>query len=142
MSPERQQQITIAHEQMLKRGWGFSSDGNGFGDPSATFTFVGNYNNGIVAGIFNHKDCVRAVYYAIEKVEGEKKPICTGCNKHPEDIEEYSEIASEIDTSLDVYVRNEEGTYNPSNGHFLCTDCYIEAGMPATDSNEPGWICP
>jgi hypothetical protein len=28
-------------------------------------------------------------------------------------------------------VREEEGTYNPANGHFLCTHCYIAAGMPS-----------
>lgn len=37
------------------------------------------------------------------------------------------------------YVRAEEGTYNPTNGHFLCDRCYIEAGMPSAPG---GWRCP
>ena len=37
------------------------------------------------------------------------------------------------------YVRAEEGTYNPANGHFLCDVCYIKAGMPVAPG---GWKCP
>lgn len=66
-------------------------------------------------------------------------PICQGCKQLPKDIEEYFEAAIDADMEVNEYVRQEEGTYNPSNGHFLCTDCYIKAGMPS--SNE-GWICP
>jgi hypothetical protein len=36
-------------------------------------------------------------------------------------------------------VREQEGTFNPRNGHFLCTDCYIKAGMP---SSPVGWHAP
>ena len=61
----------------------------------------------------------------------EIKPLCTGCNKHPEQIEEFIESAAEEGISPDDFVRTEEGTYNPANGHFLCTDCYIRAGMPS-----------
>jgi hypothetical protein len=39
----------------------------------------------------------------------------------------------------DDFVREEEGTFNRSNGHFLCTDCYIAAGMP---SSPEGWVAP
>jgi hypothetical protein len=69
------------------------------------------------------------------------KPICTGCNKYADEIDEYIEGAAESDMSPDDYVKEEEGTYNPRNGHFLCTTCYIEAGMPAIP--HPGrWIAP
>jgi len=37
------------------------------------------------------------------------------------------------------YVLEEEGTLNPVNGHFLCTPCYIAAGMP---SSPTGWVAP
>lgn len=38
-----------------------------------------------------------------------------------------------------MHVQSEEGTYNPLNGHFLCDECYIKAGMP---SSPHGWVCP
>ena len=57
--------------------------------------------------------------------------LCTGCNKTASEIEEYIEAAKEEDMTPDAYVREEEGTYNPTNGHFLCTSCYINAGMPS-----------
>jgi len=57
--------------------------------------------------------------------------ICTGCNKKPDEIEEYVELAEEENVTPDEYVKHEEGTYNNRNGHFLCTSCYIKAGMPS-----------
>lgn len=71
------------------------------------------------------------------------KPMCIGCNKHPEDIEEYSQEMIENvmgkPMSADDFVRLEEGTYNPENGHFTCTNCYVAAGMP---SSPRGWVAP
>lgn len=67
------------------------------------------------------------------------KPLCTGCNKHPEQIPEYVEMAGIEDMTPDEYVIAEEGTYNQQNGHFLCTDCYCNAGMP---SSPCGWVAP
>ena len=67
------------------------------------------------------------------------KPICTGCNKHPDELEEYVEASKEEGETPDEYVRKDEGTYNRSNGHFLCTVCYCKAGMP---SSPRGWIAP
>ena len=57
-------------------------------------------------------------------------PLCVGCNKSPAEIEEYVEAADSCGISADSYVRQDEGTYNQSNGRFYCTACYIEAGMP------------
>ena len=56
---------------------------------------------------------------------------CVGCNKKPSEISEYVDMveAGEYKTANDA-VRNNEGTYNPSNGHFYCTSCYIKKGMP------------
>lgn len=58
------------------------------------------------------------------------KPLCIGCGKRPHEIEEYIEMAKEEEMTPVAVVRELEGTYNPSNGHFYCTNCYVEAGMP------------
>ena len=58
-------------------------------------------------------------------------PMCIGCGHHPEEISEYVDAAKEegyLHTSQ--YVRRNEGTYNPDNGHFWCTSCYIKNGQP------------
>lgn len=67
------------------------------------------------------------------------KPICAYCKKPPAEIEEYIEGAAAHETTPDDYVRREEGTFNPANGHFACTECYIAIGMP---SSPTGWIAP
>lgn len=69
------------------------------------------------------------------------KPICTGCGKHPEQLEEYIEAAEDYKMDVDEYVKKEEGTYNKVNGHFLCTPCYIDAGMPSLPSPKH-WVAP
>jgi len=68
-------------------------------------------------------------------------PICQGCKKKANEIQEYIESSDELNMHPYDYVREEEGTYNHENGHFLCTDCYIAAGMPAKPYPEK-WICP
>lgn len=70
---------------------------------------------------------------------GYPTPICIGCNTKAADLPEYIEQGSENDMSADAFVRAEEGTYNRTNGHFLCTACYIAAGSP---SSPEGWIAP
>lgn len=66
-------------------------------------------------------------------------PICIGCHKNPDQIEEYIKMGELEDMTPNDYVREEEGTYNRKNGHFVCTNCYIEMGMP---SSPTGWIAP
>ena len=66
-------------------------------------------------------------------------PICTGCNKLPRELEEYASIAKAESMTPDEFVIRNEGTYNKENGHFLCTDCYIGAGMP---TDPQGWVAP
>lgn len=73
------------------------------------------------------------------EVVQEIHPRCMGCYKRPSDIDEYVAEAAAEEMSPDDFVRHEEGTYNRSNGHFLCTKCYIEAGSP---SSSRGWVCP
>jgi len=72
----------------------------------------------------------------------ETVPFCTGCNKPATEIEEYVIGAAENDMEVNEYVIDQEGTYNHDNGHFLCTSCYIEAGMPSTPVGHSGWITP
>lgn len=67
--------------------------------------------------------------------------ICTGCNKTADELPEYIEGAAEAEMTVEQYVREEEGTYNPENGHFLCTDCYIKAGMPSLPYPKR-WVAP
>lgn len=66
-------------------------------------------------------------------------PLCIGCNKTPDQIEEYVEAAADEDMTPSEYVRKEEGTYNRANGHFACTDCYVALGCP---SSPKGWVAP
>ena len=66
-------------------------------------------------------------------------PLCTGCNRHPAQMEEYVSAAEAERMTPDDYVTKEEGTFNYSNGHFLCTSCYIAAGEP---SSPGGWQAP
>jgi hypothetical protein len=54
----------------------------------------------------------------------------------PEDEAENGPVTPEM---REAYVREEEGTYNRLNGHFLCDKCYLAKGMP---SGPAGWTCP
>lgn len=56
-----------------------------------------------------------------------------------EEIDSYIEPGYHKDR--EDYIRQEEGTYNPENGHFLCDSCYIGAGMPV-GFNGTRWVCP
>jgi len=58
------------------------------------------------------------------------KAQCKGCNKHPDALSEYVDIAKEEDCTPTEYVQHNEGTYNPTTGKFWCTECYIRVGMP------------
>lgn len=65
---------------------------------------------------------------------------CQGCHKSPSELDEYIFMAEEENCTPEEFVwKEEEGTLNKSNGHFLCTDCYNEAGQP---SSKEGWKCP
>jgi hypothetical protein len=71
---------------------------------------------------------------------GPDNPVCIGCNKTPEEIGEYQPEATESSLSATEYVKREEGTYNPENGHFTCTSCYVRMGMPTAPGR--GWKAP
>lgn len=65
--------------------------------------------------------------------------LCVGCNQTADQLEEYVSLAKEEDMDPSDWVSANEGTYNRENGHFLCTECYINAGMP---SSPMGWKAP
>lgn len=65
--------------------------------------------------------------------------VCIGCHKRPNELSEYVDASIDEDITPESYVRLEEGTYNPSNGHFLCTPCYVQWGAP---TGEHGWVAP
>lgn len=66
-------------------------------------------------------------------------PFDPRCQRWADDMAEYDDPRHGTGLSRAEYVRQEEGTYNPDNGHFLCDQCYIDAGMPSSPS---GWRCP
>lgn len=55
---------------------------------------------------------------------------CVRCGRHPDQIEEYSPEYTGEDLTPEQFVWKEEGTLNTENGHFYCTGCFIEAGLP------------
>lgn len=64
-------------------------------------------------------------------------PICIGCGRTPEEIGyHYYHEGTMTDSE---YVRREDGTYNPENGHFACDLCYIAIGCPTAPN---GWKAP
>lgn len=66
--------------------------------------------------------------------------LCIGCGKTPGELREYKDMAeANRMASADDYCWEEEGTLNRENGHFLCTPCYVKAGMP---SSPRGWVAP
>jgi len=68
-SETRIQQIEWAYGEMQRRGWGFTSNGHGFGDPAATVTAVGPFDGTLVNVLAMDKDCVEAVRKAIRLQE-------------------------------------------------------------------------
>lgn len=73
------------------------------------------------------------------QISGNPRPFCIGCYRVPAEILEYQHLAESRKTSPDRVVQAEEGTYNAENGHFLCSVCYINVGMP---SSPEGWKAP
>lgn len=66
-------------------------------------------------------------------------PFDPRCGRFAADMPELDDPRHGTGYTRAEYVRAEEGTFNPANGHFLCDRCYIDAGMP-TGPN--GWRCP
>ena len=73
------------------------------------------------------------------KISEMPEPFDPKCGRTPDQISEYSQEMTGSSLSPAEYVKREEGTFNPENGHFLCTTCYIAVGMPTAPG---GWVCP
>lgn len=58
------------------------------------------------------------------------RPVCIGCGKHPDELDEYTDPEIVGDMTPDAYVRAVDGTYNTRNGHFTCTPCYYDPSNP------------
>jgi len=87
--------------------------------------------------------------------------ICIGCNKQPHELSEYSAMAmsewtdavqgnpdripwnevpvAEQNEVIDEWAWYNEGTLNQTNGHYVCTACYIKMGQP---TSREGWKAP
>lgn len=72
--------------------------------------------------------------------KGRPELQCIGCGKSPSEIGEYIVSGAENGMTPDDYVWEEEGTLNRANGHFACTECYIEMGMPTGVGRR--WVAP
>lgn len=66
-------------------------------------------------------------------------PVCVRCGKRPNELQEYISAAGEYNMTPDAYVMEQEGTFNPTNGHFVCTPCYVAIGCPTRSG---GWKAP
>jgi hypothetical protein len=60
------------------------------------------------------------------------------CGRRAADMDDYDSFIDREDLSKPAtpeqrvdYVLNEEGTYDPASGQFLCDSCYIKAGQPS-----------
>jgi hypothetical protein len=73
-------------------------------------------------------------------MEMPEPPRCFKCGRTPEQIEEYVVAGEENHMTPTQYVLMEEGTLNPINLHFACTECYLEEGAPTAPP--PGWRAP
>lgn len=67
ITEDRIKVIEKAYEEIQKRGWGYSSNGQGFGDPHASWTAVGPWDGTMVNVYAMDRDPVEAVRKAIEK---------------------------------------------------------------------------
>lgn len=77
-----------------------------------------------------------------EHREDPNDPICVGCARRAHELPNryfYEDINTSDPEAMRKYIIYNEGTYNRSNGHFLCDPCYIKNGSPSSPS---GWICP
>ena len=58
---------------------------------------------------------------------------CPYCEKHPHELSEYVDEAKYLNMTAADYVRSEEGTYCQYTGCFVCTNCYVNIGMPSNE---------
>jgi hypothetical protein len=82
----------------------------------------------------------------LTRTDDPAEPFDPRCKRFARTMKEYDDAITDGEEGVEVtprdrieYVQTEDETFNPRNGHFLCDRCYIEAGMPSTES---GWRCP
>lgn len=81
----------------------------------------------------------------LARTDDPMNPFDPKCQRFARTIKEYDDAITDGEGwtvrpgDRIAYVRFEEGTYNPTNGHFLCDHCYVAEGMPSSPS---GWRCP
>ena len=66
---------------------------------------------------------------------------CKICGRFPLEIPEYQHLwddegYAEKNVTVEQFMAEQEGTYNPSDKSFYCTECYIKAGMPLNEKME------
>lgn len=66
---------------------------------------------------------------------------CIECGLTPLELPEYRAAAAENECTPDEFVWREEGTLNRANGHFVCTQCYVDMGMPVNIDGSR-WVAP
>lgn len=96
----------------------------------------------------NRLACVCGHRFAAEPIDLR----CALCGKAPAELEEVQVAVEEENewragqgkapTTPDAYVWAEMGTLNRTTGRFLCTACYIDAGMPSLPAALGGWKVP
>lgn len=73
-------------------------------------------------------------------------PFCPACQRQAHEIPDVKMFAKENGLTPEEFVRQEEGTYNPSSEHFLCDRCFIVVesahGYRLTGPNDTRWVCP
>lgn len=69
MAEMRVAEIENAYRQMKAHGWGFASNGHGFGDPRADLTVIGPFKNGVIEALAVDADPVDAVRKALATVD-------------------------------------------------------------------------
>lgn len=71
---------------------------------------------------------------------------CIKCSKTPSEIPEYIDAGRENGMTPEAFVEQEEGTYNPANGHFLCTEDFIreeiKRGSRLVGADGATWTAP
>ncbi len=55
---------------------------------------------------------------------------CKVCKKEPKDLGSVVYFASLENMEPDEFVKENDGTYNPTTEEFFCNTCYISVGMP------------
>lgn len=74
-------------------------------------------------------------------------PVCALCHKQAHEIPDVVMAAEAEGMTPETWVRTQEGTYNPANEHFLCTEDFIaeeerRGGVRLAGPDGQRWVCP